>query len=90
MGRTQHRLRRSAGAQQSCQSQVADLDDPFRAIDEDVVTFEVTVDDGRVVAVQIYQAAQNLPCPTLQHLVVDHLVPLAVPADIGGMPVRTR
>ena len=89
MGRTQHRLRRSAGAQQGCQTQVADLDDTFRAIDEDVVTLEVAVDDGRVVAVQIYQAAQNLPCPPLQHLVVDDLVPLAVPAAIGGVPIRT-
>ena len=38
------------------------------------------MDNGRVVAVQVHQAAQDLPGPALEHLIVYVLVPLAVPA----------
>ncbi len=38
------------------------------------------MDDGRVVAVQVHQAAQNLVGPPLHHLLINVLVPLAVPA----------
>lgn len=88
IGRTKHRLWCSAGAQQGGETQVADLDHPLRTIDEDVVTLEISVDNGRVVAVQVYQAAENLPSPALQNLVINNLVPLAVPASTGVFPVR--
>lgn len=39
------------------------------------------MDDGRRVAVQVHQPAQDLPRPLLQHLLIDVLVPLAVPAQ---------
>ena len=41
------------------------------------------VANGRRVAVQIHQAAQDLPGPALQHLAVYLLVPLAVPAQLS-------
>lgn len=42
------------------------------------------MDDGWVVAVQIDQAAQNLPRPALDHLLINVLVALAVPAGEKG------
>ena len=69
--RTQHRLRRRPRPQKRRQTQIANLDDPLGAVDEDVVAFQVAVDDRRGVAVQIDEPAQNLPCPPLQDLDVD-------------------
>lgn len=42
------------------------------------------MDDGRVVAVQVDQAAQNLPRPALHHLLINVLVPLAIPGAGTG------
>jgi len=39
------------------------------------------VDDGWVVAVEVDQPAQDLPRPALEHLIIDNLMPLAVPAQ---------
>ena len=36
--------------------------------------------DGRIVAVQIDQSRQDLPCPALEDVVVHHLDLLAIPA----------
>lgn len=82
--RAEHTLRRGEAAPERSQSQVADLDDATRAIYKDVVALEVAVDDGRVVCMQIHQSLQNLPCPPLEHLLVDVLVLLAVPAASTG------
>lgn len=40
---------------------------------------EISVNDGWVVAMQVHQALQNLPGPTLEHLLINVFVPLAVP-----------
>lgn len=66
--RSQHRLRRRPRAQQRREAEVADLDDALAAVDEDVVALEVAVDDRRGVAVQVDEAAENLPGPALQDL----------------------
>ena len=38
------------------------------------------MDDGRSMAVQVHEPAQNLPGPPLEDLGINVLVPLAVPA----------
>ena len=85
LGRAQHRLRRGPRAEQRRQAEVADLDDALAAVDEDVVALEVAVDDRRRVAVQVHQAAQNLPGPPLEHLDVDR--PLVL---LPVLPERPR
>jgi hypothetical protein len=67
------------------QPQVSNLDLPAGAVDQDVVTLEVPVNDGRVVCVQVQQALQDLECPALDGLLTDELVLLAVPA--GGSSI---
>ena len=42
---------------------------------------QVAVDDGGRVAVQVHQAAQDLPSPPLQDLLIHLPVPLAVSAE---------
>ncbi len=60
---------------QSSQTEVPDLDQSRRAIDEDVVTLEVSVDDGRGARVQEMEASQDLPAPATDHLWLDGLQP---------------
>jgi hypothetical protein len=62
------------------QPQVGDLDLPTRAVDQDVITLEVSVHDGWVVCVQVQQALQDLEGPALDGLLADELVLFAVPA----------
>ena len=61
------------------EAEVANLDLALVAVHEDVVTLEVPVDDGRIVAVQIQQAAEDLPAPVLHRPYVHPPVPLPVP-----------
>ena len=82
---TLEQRQQQAGAQAGAQllSSARPLRALTRAVDEDVVALEVAVDDGRAVAVQVHQAAQDLVGPPLHHLLVNVLVPLAVPAGGG-------
>lgn len=66
-------------AEDGGQTKVADLDLALVAVHEDVVTLEVPVDDGRIVAVQVQQAAENLPAPVLHRPYVHPPVSLPVP-----------
>ena len=66
-------------AEDGSQAEVADLDLTLVAVHEDVVTLEVPVDDGRIVAVQVQQAAEDLPAPVLHRPYVHPPVPLPVP-----------
>jgi hypothetical protein len=66
-------------AEDGSQAEVADLDLALVAVHEDVVTLEVPVDDGRIVAVQVQQAAEDLPAPMLHRPYVHPSVPLPVP-----------
>lgn len=77
---TQNTLGRSARPKQCCKPQVTNLDNAFTAIDEDVVTLEVAVNDRWSVTVQIHKTTKDLPCPALQNLTVHMLMLLAVPA----------
>jgi hypothetical protein len=52
-------------AKNGSQAKVTDLDLPLVAVHEDVVTLEVPVNDGRIVAVQVQQAAEDLSAPVL-------------------------
>ena len=49
------------------QAQIPNLDLPLVPIDENVVAFEISVDDGRVMAVEIEEAHQDLPAPMLHY-----------------------
>jgi len=66
-------------AEDGREAEVANLDLALVAVHEDVVTLEVPVDDGRIVAVQIQQAAEDLPAPVLHRPYVHSPVPLPVP-----------
>ena len=77
---TKHTLGRCTRSQHRRQSKITNLDNALAAVNEDVVRLEVAVDDGRSVAVQVDEPAQNLPRPPLEDLGIDVLVPLAVPA----------
>jgi hypothetical protein len=46
---------------------VSNLDFAMCTIDKDVVTLDVAVNDGRVVRVEIDQALQDLPAPSLNN-----------------------
>jgi hypothetical protein len=48
------------------EAEIANLDDTRAAVDKDVVTLEVAVNDGWVVTVQVDQALQHLPGPALE------------------------
>lgn len=52
-------------AEDGSKAEVPDLDLARVAVDEDVVAFEIAVDDGRVVAVEVGQSAQDLAAPVL-------------------------
>jgi hypothetical protein len=77
---TQHALRRGQPPPQRGQAQVPNLDLAAGAVDKDVIAFEVAVDDGGVVRMQVHQPLQDLPRPAPQHLLINVLVLLAVPA----------
>jgi len=66
-------------AEDGGEAEVANLDLALVAVHEDVVTLEVPVDDGWIVAVQIQQAAEDLPAPVLHRPYVHPPVPLPVP-----------
>lgn len=79
LGSSQDTLWCSQTPPECCQAQVPDLDHPTCAIHKDVVTLEVTVDDSWLMCMQVHQPLQDLPCPTLQHLLINVLMLLAVP-----------
>lgn len=73
---------------QGGQTQVANLHGAGGPGDEDVVTLEVSVDDGGSPCVQKQQALQDLPAPASQYLGLHHLEPLQVPG--GGAELIKR
>lgn len=56
------------GTFKSGESQISDLDGAGGARDEDVVTLQVSVDDGRRPRVQEVKPFQDLSTPTLEQL----------------------
>lgn len=50
------------------ESEVANLELSVVAVDEDIVTFEIAVDDGRVVGVEVDESLKDLATPGLEHL----------------------
>ena len=55
------------------------------AIDEDVVTLEVSVYHGRIMAVEVNQPVEDLACPVLDGPNVHSPIPLPVP---GRHPIH--
>lgn len=66
-------------AEDGSQAEVTNLDLALVAVNEDVVTLEVPVDDGWIMAVQVQQAAKDLPAPVLHRPYVHPPVSLPVP-----------
>lgn len=62
-------------------SHVSDLDLAVRSIDKDVVTFDVAVDDWRVVRVKIDESLENLSTPSFHNLDVGRLQFADVPIN---------
>lgn len=67
------------GTFESGQPQIAYLDGAGGAGDEDVVTLEVPVDDGRSAGVQEVKPFEDLTTPALQQLQLHLLKPFQVP-----------
>ena len=67
------------GTFESGQPQISYLDGADGAGDEDVVTLEVPVDDGRSACVQEVKPFEDLTTPALQQLQLHLLEPLQVP-----------
>lgn len=61
------------------QTQVPDLHAARGPRDEDVVTLQVPVDDGRSACVQEVQAFEDLTTPAAQHFGFHHLEALQIP-----------
>lgn len=61
-------------------AKITDFDFPLVAIDENVITLEISVDHRRIMAVQIQKPFQNLPTPMLNSSDVNPSVPKSVPA----------
>ena len=53
---------------ESGEAQVTNLDQSRRPVDEDVVTLEVSVDDGRSPGVEEVESAEDLPTPAANDL----------------------
>lgn len=53
---------------QHCQAKITNFHNARRASDEDVLAFQVSVDDGWIVVVEELQAFQNLQTPALDDL----------------------
>lgn len=66
-------------AEDCSEAEVANLDLALVAVHEDVVTLEVPVNDGWIVAMEVQQAAEDLPAPVLHRPYVHPPVPLPVP-----------
>lgn len=68
------------GPLQCGQAQVTDFHRACGPRDEDVVTLQVPVDDGRRSSVQEVEAFEDLTAPRAQHLDLHHLEALQVAA----------
>ncbi len=73
--------------QERGEAQIPNLDLPTVAIDVDFVTSEVTVDDGRLLVVQILEAQEDLLRPLAHRPGINQLVPLPVVAQVPGREV---
>lgn len=69
------------------QTQVPDLDAARGPRDEDVVTLQVPVDDGRSACVQEVQAFEDLTTPAAQHFGFHHLEALQIPGGYNTISI---
>jgi DUF1009 family protein len=72
-------------AQDGSKAKVPNLDLAGVAIDEDVVALEVTVDDGRVIAVEVDEGTEDLATPVLDGMQPHTLVLLPVPKQTAQL-----
>ena len=70
------------GLLECSEAQVSDLDGGVGSGDEDVVTFEVSVQDWRRARVQEVKSLQDLKTPALQQLQLHLTEPAQVPARV--------
>lgn len=68
------------GPLQCRQAQVSNFDRTRRTSDEDVVTLQVSVNDGRGPGVEEVEAFENLPAPAPENFGLHDLKPLQIPA----------
>jgi hypothetical protein len=66
-------------AKDGSQAQVANLDLTLVAIDEDIVTFEIPMDNRRMMTVEIQKTHQDLPASMLHCSDMNPLVHLPIP-----------
>lgn len=66
---------------ESGEAQVTDLDGSRGPGDEDVVTLEIPVDDGRRPGMKEMKPFQDLPTPAAQNFDLHLLKPLQIPAE---------
>lgn len=69
---------------QCCKAQVANLNKACGAVDEDVVTLEVSMDDGGCAGVEKVEASQDLPTPAADHFMLDCFQPAHVAVEWEG------
>ena len=69
---------------QCCKAQVANLNKACGAVDEDVVTLEVSMDDGGCAGVEKVEASQDLPTPAADHFMLDCFQPAHVAVGWEG------
>ena len=62
------------------EAKIANFDFPLVTIDKDIVTLEISVDDWRVMTMEIEKPSQDLPAPMLHCPNVHSLVLLPVPS----------
>ena len=63
---------------QCCKAQVANLNKTCGAVDEDVITLEVSMDDGGCAGMEEVKASQDLPTPAADHFGLDCFQPVHV------------
>jgi len=77
-------------AENRSKAKITDFDFPLVAIDENVITLEISMDHRRIMAVQIQKPFQNLPTPMLNSSDVNPSVLKSVPAytmNIISIPI---
>lgn len=79
-GLTNHTLSKGGSFERS-QTQIPDLDAARGARDEDVITLQVPVDDGRSARVQEMQTFENLTAPAAQNFRFHHLKAFQIPGE---------
>ena len=77
------------GAFQCGQTQISNLDQSRGAIDEDVITLQISVDDGLTTSVKKVETSEDLTTPATNHLRLDGFQTTHVPGVCVCVCVHT-